>query len=319
MILLITILAMIGYQRIHSKEISQLVMGAQLFQQSQEPGEDKVKKAVSDLESYIRPSKLPILNTRIYSQMFNMQGDGNQPSPPEKVKIPTEYFSSPEETVLNYFSILRDAENLTADKIGGCGTVGASRYPFPLAYNFFTPEYQSKVPYEQYMKSFEGIGHTSLIRMQKLPPDQLHPQDLRYFVELETIEGSDKGVTYFAYYYGPLYIQKQGEKYLISDVQLTGEDFLCAPMHGWAYDAEANVSTRYGYWCNMVQTLYPAQEEGFMKNIYFKGTDGFDYWIQFMHLTNGTDVEVAQYRKDKTGKWETVYLHPEDCVKDKKR
>lgn len=314
----ILILAYIYFNR-QSIHTTKLVMGAQLLSTGIEADPNEKPLSKPDLESYVRPSKLPMLNTRIYSTEFNYQGNGDTPNLPSEVNIPFEYFKSPEETIINYYSILRDAENLTKDKMGGCGTVGASKYPFPLAYNFLSPEYQQKVDYKEYLKSFEGIAHTTLLTMQPLPPDQIHPKASRYFVEIETIEGSDKGVTYFAYYYGFLYLQKYGDKYLITDMQLYGEDFLCAPFHGWAYNAEANVSTRYGYWCNMIEKQYPTKQEGSVKKIYFKGTDGADYLIEFMHLTNDTDVEVAQYKKSADGQWNVVYLNPEKCVEDKNK
>lgn len=316
-LLLVTILALIYFDKL-SNHTSKLVMGSALYKQELmvEPNVKALPKP--DLEAYSRPSKLPMLNTRIYSIEFNYQGDGDNPVTPEKSKIPQEYFKSPDETIINYFSILRDAENLTKEKMGGCGTVGASKYPFPIAYSFLTPEFQKKVDYRQYIKSYEGIAHTSLIKLRLLPPDLIHPRDIRYFVEIETIEGSDKGVTYFAYYYGYIYIQKQEEKYLISDLQLYGEDFLCAPMHGWYHNAEANVSIRYGNWCKMIDVQYPTKQEDYVKRIYFKGTDGSDYMIEFIHLTNDTDVEVAQYKKADDGAWYTVYLKPEKCLEKKK-
>lgn len=316
-LLLMTILALIYFDKL-SSHTSKLVMGSALHRQELMVDPRISIPTNSDLEAYTRPSKLPILNTRTYSFEFNYQGDGDHPVIPENAQIPVEYFKSPDETIINYFSILRDAENLTKEKMGGCGTVGASKYPFPIAYNFFTPEYQKQVNYQQYLKSYEGIAHTSLIKLRLLPPDLIHPKDIRYFVELETIEGSDKGVTYFAYYYGYIYIQKQEEKFLISDLQLYGEDFLCAPLHGWYHNAEANVSIRYGNWCKMIDQQYPTKQEGYVKRIYFKGTDGSDYMIEFMHLTNDTDVEAAQYKKADDGAWYTIYLKPEECLEKKK-
>lgn len=294
-----------------------LVMGAKLYTQPHEGHGALPEPDQPDFESYVRPSKLPVLNTRIYNIDFNFQGDGDKPAKPSQVKIPVEYFKSPEESLINYFSILREAENLTPNKSGGCGTVGNSKYPFPLAYNFLAPEYQKKISFDQYLKSFEGIGHTNLIKLKDLPPDQLHPDDIRYFAEIETIEGSDKDVTYFAYYYGMIYMKKIGVKYLISDMQLSGEDFLCAPMHGWAYNAEASVIVRYGGWCKMIAEQYPTKQEGYVKKIGFKSPDGSEYLIVFMHLTNDTDLEVAQYKKAADGTWKHVYLDPKKCLENK--
>ncbi len=36
--------------------------------------------------------------------------------------------------------------------------------------------------------------------------------------------------------------------------------------------------------------------------------------IEFFQLTNSTDIEMAQYRRNKEGNWERVKLNPEDCL-----
>lgn len=296
--LAIMLLSYLNFTDFHT---AKLVMGAALLSHKLEPDSKVTLKP--NIENYFRPSKLPILNTRIL---------GYEPSDRYKTH-------SPEDSIINYFSILREAENLTKDKSGGCGTVGNAKASFPIAYSFLTPEYQKKITFKQYLKSFEGIGHTNLIKLRKLYPDLRNPKDMRYFVEIETIEGSDKGVTYFAYYYGFIYIKKQENKYLISDMVMYGEDFLCAPYHGWFHDAEANVAIRYGDWCKLIEKKYPAKQEGYVKQISFKGTDGNDYMIEFMQLTNDTDIEAAQYMKGADGEWKVVYLNPEKCLEKKQQ
>lgn len=297
---------------------AKLVMGATLLEPYKENDSSKQAAADLNLEKYFRPSKLPILNIRSFPHDSLFQVDQDGPYPPEKANLPKQYFKSPEDTILNYFSILRQAANLTDEKTGGCGTVGDWLLPFPFAYRFFTSEYQQKVNYDEYLKSFEGIGHTNLIKLKALPADQVHPKDDRYFVELETIEGSDKGVTYFAYYFGFVYIQKQGDQFMISDIQLMGEDFLCAPYHGWWHNAEDSVDIRFGDWCKMIEERYPTKQQGYTKKVPFKGRDGSNYIIEFMQLTNDTDFEVAQYKQGNDGKWNVVYMNPSDCV-DKKQ
>ena len=125
-----------------------------------------------------------------------------------EIVIPPSLMNSPENTIIHYFSILREAENLTSKQMGGCGTVGMAKIPFPIAYNFFTKEYQKKISFASYLQSFKGIGHTSLIKLNKLPVQHALYKLYSYFIELETIEGSSKNLTYFAYYYGYVYIQK---------------------------------------------------------------------------------------------------------------
>jgi hypothetical protein len=316
-IVIAAILALL-YYKLPGIHTSKLVMGATLISQCREDEPNTAAPDKPDLEKYFRPSKLPILNNRALSQEKPIYFPPGGTADITNIKIPGEYLKSPEDSIIYYFSILREAANLIPGKFGGCGSVGSGTNPFPISYNFLTSEYQKRMSFNQYLKSFEGIGHTNLIKHRKLSPDQIHPKDMRYFVEIETIEGSDKGLTYFAYYYGFVYMQKQGNKYLISDMTLSGEDFLCAAYHGWSHDAEANVAIRYGGWCKMIKEKYPTNQKGYVKLLSFKGTDGSDYMIEFIELTNDTDVEVAQYKKGTDGLWHVVYLDPAKCVEEKR-
>ncbi|MDR6997797.1 hypothetical protein [Neobacillus niacini] len=54
-----------------------------------------------------------------------------------------------------------------------------------------------------------------------------------------------------------------------------------------------------------------------MKHIYFHGNDGADYCLIFFTLTNGTDFEIAQFRKVGKGKWKQEKMNPEeDSIKE---
>ena len=55
----------------------------------------------------------------------------------------------------------------------------------------------------------------------------------------------------------------------------------------------------------------------YVKDIYFEGTDGNSYKIEFFTLTNDYDIEVAQFKKNTLDKWERIYLNPEECLKSK--
>lgn len=83
---------------------------------------------------------------------------------------------------------------------------------------------------------------------------------MKYFIEIETIEGSEKDVAYFAYYYGYLYILEEVNKYKISDLQYYGENYLCAPYYGWSYIVEKVVDFEYGGWCKLVKEIYLTQK-----------------------------------------------------------
>lgn len=295
-----------------------LVMGAQLLIQSKEIDKNRYKRPTKEdyNEKYFRPSKLPILNNKNLNFDFLNKLINNDPT---KIVIPKSLLNSPEDTIINYFSLLREAENLKSDQNSGCGSIGMAKYPYPISYAFFIPAYQKQVGYKDYLKSFEGIAHINLIKLQSIPKDENYPNYLRYFIEIETIEGSSKELTYFAYYYGYIYIAKEGDLYKIADFKLYGEDFLCAPYHGWSHNAEASVDIKYGNWCSLVKERYPTERSCYIKNIPFKGTDGNDYMIKFFQLTNGTDIEIAQYKKDANGNWQLIHLDPNKCLEKNKQ
>jgi hypothetical protein len=266
----------------------------------------------SDAEKYFRPSCLPIKNNLIKNyQFFDPFNNKNY----KEIKLPASIIRTPDEAVLYYFSILREAENLSEDKMGGCGTVGMAKLPFPIAYNFFTNDYQKRISYNDYLQSFEGIGHINLIKINRLPDEK---DSIHYFVELETIEGSSKGVTFFAYYYGYITLKKEMNLYKIAEMKLYGEDFLCAAYHLWQHNAEDVVGIMYGNWCHLVKKQLPTKQEGYVKTIDFMGTDGADYRFIFYQLTNDTDVLISQYKKDSKGNWESVNIDPEECRNNKK-
>jgi hypothetical protein len=261
-------------------------------------------------QKYFRPSRLPALNLRhTTSEFFHPYYEKTH----EQIEVPPELTKTPEDTLLNYFSILREAENL-----GGrsCGTVGFARTPFPLAYNFLSKEYQKKLSYDDYFNSFAGIGHTSLIKLCRIPDEKL---GIRFFYEIETIEGfREMTAEYFGYSYGFIQLVQEQEGYRISDLQQFPEDFLCAPYHLWHHDAETVVEVKYGNWCKLIKERYPTKKNEYIKNIYFYGNDGADYYFIFFTLTNGTDVEIAQFRKVGNEKWKQVKMIPEEeCITEK--
>jgi hypothetical protein len=255
---------------------------------------------------YFRPSCFPALNLRFVSSDFFSP---HYEKTFDQIKLPSELTRTPEDTLINYFSILREAEN-----IGGrsCGSVGYARIPFPLAYNFLSDEYQKRLSYDEYLNSFAGIGHTSLIKLNRVPDVK---GEIKFFYEIETIESFNTRAEYFGYSYGFIYLVHTQEGYRISDLQQVKEDFLCVPYHGWSHDGEAIIDVKYGNWCKLVQKRYPTVKNGYVKNIYFHGTDSADYYFIFFTLTNGTDVEIAQYRKVNNEQWKQVNMKPEvECL-----
>lgn len=295
------------------------VMGARLVQASTNCEDDDLSASApvregKDVERYFRPSKLPVLNDRFNGNFFEPYFDKKV----EEIKLPSSLMDTPENTILNYFSILREAENL-CETTGGCGTIGNAKIPYPVAYHFLSDAYRNRLSYKAYIQSFQEIAHINLIKLRQVPAYPERPGEERYFIELETIEGSSKSNTYFAYYYGYVYIQQNGDRYEISDVELQGEDFLCAAYHHWNHMAEAVVDIEYGNWCKLVEKRKPTRQDGYIKQIDFSGKDGREYRFIFFVLTNDTDVLTAQYRKGQGGKWELIHMDPRQCLDDDHR
>lgn len=282
-----------------------------LYQLSTAYNGDVIDNEKNDTE-YFRPSKLPILNNKEFKTNFfaSYVKESNNDT------LPKYLFEKPEDTLINFFSILRQAANSVKGKITGCGTLGYSKVPYPVAYRFLSSEYQKSLSYEQFLALFQNILHLNLIKLQEVPRDNLYPNELKYFIEFETIEGSETGVGYFAYYYGYIRIKNIDDTYKISHIEFHGEDYLCAPYHGWNYIGEFVVDIKYGNWCSLVAERYETQQNGYIKNICFKGTDNFLYRIEFFQLTNGKDIEIAQYRKSDDGEWKLIKLDPERCLDD---
>lgn len=313
MIISILVIVFLLIQRYQPQE-AKMVMGGSLQTQNYNEDKKKVIRKSEDVETYFRPSDLPVLNDRFISSATSLSSGFNRKEVSEIV-LPKELMQSPEDTIINYFSVLRDAANWEHGKNAGCGSIGLSETPYPVAYQFLSEEYRKHMSYEQYLDTFKNILHTSLIKYKQVQLYDNPKNTIRYFVEIETIGGSEKNLANFTYYYGFVDLIKEEGQYKISNLEFTGEDYLCAPFHGWSYNAEGSVQVRYGGWCKMIKEQYPTIQNGYVKHIYFAGTDGNDYMIEFFHLTNDTDIEIAQYRKNETGDWVQVLLDPEKCIK----
>lgn len=100
-------------------------------------------------------SCLPALNLRFTNYNFF---DPYYDKTYEQIEVPADLTQSPEDTILNYFSILREAENTEGRS---CGTIGEAHIPYPLAYNFLSKVYQKRLSYEEYVHLFAGVGHIS--------------------------------------------------------------------------------------------------------------------------------------------------------------
>lgn len=271
------------------------------------------KEESYDLERFFRPSDMAILNDDNLN-ILNEFYDKN----PYKMDLPSKPFRSGKDTVVNYFNVLREAANPIEDNQTGCGSLGNVRGPYPVAYNFLSKSYQKELSYEDFLDSFKNILHINLIKVNNVPADEDNPDLLKYFVELEVIEGSTVNKGLFGYYYGYIYLDKENDGYKIVKMDYSSENYLCAPYHGWAYDAKTFVEIEYGNWCSLIDGDVTVNEDGYEKRAYYKDKDDNEYYVLFYELTNGVDKKIADYKKNKDNQWEIIYINPEKCIQNKK-
>lgn len=265
-----------------------------------------------DLERFFRPSDMSILNDEnlnILKEFYNTN--------PYKMDLPSKPFRSGKDTVVNYFNVLREAANPTEDNKTGCGSLGDTKAPYPVAYNFLSKSYQKKLSYDKFLDSFKNILHINLIKVNNVPSDEDNPDLLKYFVELEAIEGSTESKGLFTYYYGYIYLDKENDGYKIEKMNYSSENYLCAPYHGWAYDAKSFVEIEYGNWCSLIDGDVMVNEDGYKKRAYYKDKDDNEYYVLFYELTNGVDKKIADYKKNDDNQWEVIYINPEKCIQNK--
>ena len=56
------------------------------------------------------------------------------------------------------------------------------------------------------------------------------------------------------------------------------------------------------------------KQNGYEKKVYFSDKDKNEYYVLFYQLTNGVDIKISDYKKDKDGKWNVVYINPQKCL-----
>jgi len=259
-------------------------------------------------ETYFRPSKLNALNNNFMDfEIFSKTFQNNA--------VPSKLIDTPLNTAINYYSVLQQAENLTEKIPGGCGTIGYSKAPYPIAYNFLSENNKKSMPYSEYLASFEGIGHINLVKIIPVTTDS--KDTYKFFIELEILEGSDTGVTTFNYYTGELIIANVNGLYYVDSQVLTPEDFFCSAYHGWAHNAETYVEIVYGNWCGLIMKQYSPQQDDYKKTIIIDGTDNKKYMFEFAKLTNGTDMLINSLVKN-NNEWVPVEIDVDKCVEKNK-
>src|SRR3954454_17110220 len=110
-------------QVVFPQQKDRVVMGARYEKQQVPPTtaiEEHTEDRKRDVEKYFRPSCDSVLNDRLTEDYFF------QPyykKSYKEITLPPSLMDTPEHTIIHYFSILREAENLTSKQMGGCGTV----------------------------------------------------------------------------------------------------------------------------------------------------------------------------------------------------
>lgn len=258
-------------------------------------------------ERYQRPSK----DKALYNKYSFGDFEKNDDKPP----LITTAFNAPDDVIMAYFSIIKDAENMDG-YLGGCGTIGNALEPYPYAYELYTAGTKNKMPLKEFIDSFKGIGHTTLLKLYPayLPPKT--PDNIRYYMfEAEVITGPSekdsisykRGGSYFAYYYGLItteYNPQTGWK--IKSIDYLPEDFLCAPTHGWAFSADYFVSNVYKDWYKLIDKIDKKVEKGSMVYIYASNKNK-KYRFDFVRLTNGND-KLLHENIFENGRWKEVNL-----------
>jgi len=264
-----------------------------------------------DSERFQRPSKQPALKLKY---VYKENGNFENQSPTNQ-----EIFEMPEDLIHAYYAILKNAENMD-EYCGGCGTIGYAKTPFPDAYNLLSKEAQQKMSIDQFIASFLGTGHTTLLKLIPVytPPET--PKSIKYYmVEIEIITGpkcseTDNNMaqpTYFAYYYGIATSERTlSEGWKIKSVDYIPEDFLCAPYHNWQWDATKVVQVIFGEWYKLIDEIEKVEIEGPNIKIYAKGKDN-RYRFDALRLTNGVDIFLHEYVWE-NGKWKEVDYIVED-------
>lgn len=256
-------------------------------------------------QRFQRPSNQPPLPNPYSFQDF-FKNEGEEP-------VITEIFQKPEDVILAYYGILESASNMQGFS-GGCGTVGDAGVPYTYAYQLLTQESRSIMSFKKFKDSFRGIGHITLLKLYPAYSPVGTPPNLQYYmIEIEAIMGekekpdNHQAKSRFAYYYGLVTVEKTTQEgYKIKKIDYLPEDFLCAPYHGWSYDAEALVGIIYMDNLNIIDKIERTEQDGNEIHIYASGTGG-QYRFDFIRITNGYDILMHE-NIFKDGKWTETSL-----------
>ncbi|MDU7537502.1 MAG: hypothetical protein E7K67_10965, partial [Peptostreptococcaceae bacterium] len=113
---------------INSQEnkLDNLILGGRCLEEPKIEEDIKVDNEddVYSLERFFRPSNMSILNTK--RNLISIDDYGKNPS---DIKLNKELLKTPKDTIINYFSILREAANPMDNTQTGCGSLGDTKGP----------------------------------------------------------------------------------------------------------------------------------------------------------------------------------------------
>lgn len=239
-----------------------------------------------------------------------------------KFDVSKEYpkkYSSSQGIIEAYYSILKDASNMMNFQ-GGCGTIGDAKAPYPYAYELLSEDTKKHISLEEFEKSFEGIGHITLLKYLPAYSPPNTPKNIKYyFAEIEVITGApeseDKNKpSYFAYYYGIITTEhNETGGWKIKSIDYFPEDFLCAPWHQWDWESKMLAQIIYGDWYKLIDKIDKVKKQGEYISVYASGKDK-SYRFDFVRLTNGEDILLHEYVRE-DDKWKEVnILKPEHLM-----
>lgn len=264
-------------------------------------------------ERFQRPSKQPALNVKY---RFRIPDDFDASNPPYISPGYPAAYDSPRDVIYAYYSILKESSNMSGYH-GGCGTIGLDKIPYPFAYELFSTNKKQQLSLDEFIKSFSGIGHITLLKLYPAYKPTGTPDHLQYFmVEIEVITGppynqQKLSPSYFAYYYGLItttYTPSDGWK--IQNIDYIPEDFLCAPYHHWNWDAKYVVEIIYKDWYGLIDEVERIEKEDAIIHVYSKDKNN-NYRFDFIRLTNGYDILLHEYIQEKD-QWKEVNLLKEE-------
>lgn len=252
-----------------------------------------------------RPSSEPAINTKyLYRDV-------------EKDPNILKNIKDSQEVIYAYYGVLKEASNML-EYSGGCGSIGNGNLPYPYAYELLTEDKKKETSLEEFEKSFEGIGHINLLKINPAYIPENTPSNIKYYmIETEFITGKkdvNAGISLFEYYYGLVTVEESNENgWKIKDIKYIPQAFLCAPYHGWSYCADALIQIIY---MDRYKVIDKIDNKEIIENkiyIYASGNDK-KYRFDFVILTNGYNILLHENVYENNEWKETNLLKPEDQI-----